>query len=256
MSNETKKINEEKLARVLEVLNILGGKLPENYDFNQEHITLSGEPDTTSENYIEIDGDFITILLNNNDHRYIWICWEYEKGSIHEDLGIDWGSLHAVFFEKKEATVTSGFYLYSTTWGSPHINCSINSSSMREGVFPVDSYYDIFASYMSSKKTTYKNALADDPDIEALIIKMFGRLIKEHVFDLKNNDQSWRFDSEREEIQSNYEKSVKYYEDKYKKAKEKADKDYEHDKILSEEVKNSRTIELEKLQEQYAHKTK
>ena len=261
MDDKTNRISkDEQLSRALEVLEILGGKLPDDYNISQKHITLSSELNTTSENYIEFDNNMIKIIIENNGHRYFWHSMLCKNGSFNEEFDIDYGRLSTVFFQSQLATTTSGFYLYNDTWGSPKIYSDVHNVSIGSGkkkqIFPIDYYFDVVTSYMKSKKTNYKNALVDDPIVIDTIIKMYENPIKQHVSNLTSNDQSWRFEIERKQILSNYDKKVEEYNQSYLKDVKEAYNRLKSGVKQSEAIKDDEIKELEQLQQDYVHKIK
>lgn len=252
MSNN---VHNELLTRALEVLKILGGKIPDNYDVNQGHITLLGK--TKSKNYMDIDNDIISMVFENNGHRYFWRGMFDEDGSYEEKLDIDYGCLTATFFTSPRVIHTSGFYLYNDIWGSPKIISDLDSVSIGWGdnkiVCPIDQYYDVFSTYMNSKKSSAHH-LADNPDIIGTIVRMYETPIKKHVFDLKNNDQSWRFSKEKEKILSNYDTGVKECNQIYQNTIKGASDELNRNLQTCEEIKNGEMEALEELQKRYNSK--
>ena len=252
-------IGKEEYSRLLEVLNILGAKLPEKYNVDNGRISLVENPNIESENYIDFhDKDMIKIIFQKDGLRYFWYRLNCD-GSIQEELDFDYGRLTATYFETNEATTTSGFYLSNDTWGSPKIYSDITSVSIGAGekkkTFPIEDYYDVFTTYMNSKKMGYHNHcdLTDNPKVIDTIIRMFGRQIKDHVADLKSNDQSWRFESENKRIIADYKRNVSLEQQIYSETITEAEERLSDALNSSEKLKNHELQELAELQQKYGY---
>ena len=246
-------------VRALEVLKILGGEIPKNYDVSSEIINIIVDRVKSNNNYMRISNDFTEILLENNGHRYHWNRFFNEnRDTVIENFNVDYRNLSVEFFECEYATVTSGFFLYNDVWCSPKINSSIDSVSIWDGEvkeeLPIESYYDVFSTYMKSKKDVYGCALANDPVVVDIIVKIFEKPIKEQVSDLINNDQSWRFKAEKESILSYYSESVKRASDLFEKKIRTATDQYTMQLNSSAEIREEGLRELEKMQGRYLHK--
>ena len=261
MSKPNKDEKFKRAHRALEVLKILGGEIPNNYDTNSEIIHILVNQEKNNNSYMKVRSDSIEIILENNDHRYHWSRF-FDEGSdtVSEKFNVDYRDLSLEFFECDHATLTSGFYLYNGMWGSPKIHCSVNSVSIEDGEskeeLPIESYYDAFLSYMESEKEGYGCALANDPVIIDIIVRMFEEPIKNHVSDLINNDQSWRFESEKETIQSNYSESVERYTNLFKREIEDATMVYTEQLRSNAEIKEENFRKLEETRGRYLHKSK
>ena len=251
----------EQISRMLEVLNILGGKLPENYELKEGKTILSNNPNSSQENYMEFDDEnkVVTITLANNGHHYYWVSRLLEEGDANEKLSIDYGKLIACFYQTSEATGTSCFYLYNHSWGSPKIHSNINSTCIGCGenkqTYSIDDYYDVFVSYMRSQKENL-SFIANKPEIIDIIIKMYESPIQKHISELKNSDQSWRFSVENSRIMDNYRESVNENYQIFIDAIEKANKQLNEAIELSKRTKDSELKELQELKGNYKHRVR
>lgn len=259
MSNKTREeMKNEQLSRAIEVLNIWGEKLPEDFDINEKSLQPVKLQNSNSEISIGSDGDIIKIIFEKDKYRCYWYSVLCEDGTISEEFDVDYGSVTAVFFHTQEASLTSGFYLYNNVWGSPKIYADIDSVSIGAGnqkqVFPIDDYYDVFVSYMKSKKTNIDHAVADDPDVIDKIIELFGKPIKDHVSDLKNNDQNWRFENERKKILSYYDDEVNKANQTYSQSIKEAEDRLSSSLQSAENYKETGIKTLDALQNKYVKK--
>ena len=251
----------EQISRMLEVLNILGGKLPENYKPRDRKTILSNNPNSSQENYMEFDdqNNRAEIMLDNNGHHYYWVSRLLEEGDVNEKLDIDYGKLTACFYQTSEATDTSCFFLYNDVWGSPKIHSNINSTFIGYGenkqTYSIDDYYDVFVSYMRSEKGNL-SLIANKPEIIDIIIKMYESPIQRHISDLKNSDQSWRFSVENSRIMDNYRKSVNKIFQIFIDTIEKANKQLNEAMELSKRTKDSELKELQELKGNYKHRVR
>ena len=190
---------EKQISRALEVLNILGGKLPENYEIKKGHHTLSGKTDEESENYIDFDDDSITIKLDNNGYHYSWKRVIEENETIREVLDINYGRFTANYFESQNETITSSFYLSKHSCGKIKIFSNIDSvwyDIAEEKTVSIDDYYDLFVTYMSFDLEFSIKEFGHDQTATITIIKTFETPIKQLVSDLKNNKQNNRSQNE------------------------------------------------------------
>ena len=162
------------------------------------------------------------------------------------------GALEAIFDQNPIATETSCFYLCSHEWGSPKIYSNLNNVFMGAGkkkqAFSIDEYYDVFVSYMKSKK---EYSLANDSTIVDMIINMFGRPIRQHVLDLKNRDQSWRFSREESNILSDYDEEVNRWNRNCLETIKEAMDQYRIDMQSTEDCKDEKLKELEEVSRKY-----
>ena len=246
----------EQISRMLEVLNILGGKLPEDCELVDGHIRLSNNPESSQENYMEFDdkNNRAEIKLDNNGYHYYWFRKILKEGCANEELNIDCDKLTACFYQTSKATETSGFYLYNHAWGSPKIYSNINSTFIGYGekkqVYSIDDYYDVFVSYMRSEKEIL-SLIANKPEIIDIIIKMYERPIKQHISELKNNDQSWRFSVENSQIMAEYRgkvsRDIQIFFNTIEEAKRRLNDAMES----SKSIKDSKLRELKELQNKY-----
>jgi hypothetical protein len=257
-----KLLGKERLTRVMEVLNILGGELPnelpDKLDVNNGEILL---PKTQKciNGEIGLEGILTSIILDNGKYRYHWHIMLCDNGSIQENLSIDYGNLEATFYTTNIATNTSGFYLYNDTWGSPKIYADLLNVEVygrKDQIYPVEEYFNVVTSYMKSKKTNgyYKNDLRDDPEVIDIILKLYEKPIKDHINYLKNIDQSWRFEAESKKIMENYDEDIEDAQKTYDEDVEDAKKRLDYDKEHAENYKNTLLSELEELQQKYENK--
>ncbi len=259
MSNHSMSdINEKQLVRAFEVARILGGNVPEDYVVKTGRIDLLSDSEKKQDDFIVCNGKTIQVKFHRNDHYYSWWSYYDDDVSIREILMIDYACLEAEYYQSEHATETSGFFLYNDWWGSPKIYCNLDRVSIdveeKQQSFPFDYYYDLFVTYMKSKKDG--NALANNPEVVNTIIEIFGSLIQNHVRDLQSNDQSWRFEVEKMDILSQYYDRIRYDKEHYKKAVEEAYEQLKNDLHLSEDIKNDSLKELESLQQKYGHGAK
>ncbi len=200
-------VGKEQLSRALNVLGLLGGELPEQFGMQDGVIVLNNQDENTR-NQMSFGSNTIRITLGRDKYKYSW-SRNIGDDIIEEQLYSHYYDLNAVFSQEKKATTTSVFYLTSQCWGSPKITCDIfnvtNGSGDDSNVPPVSEYYNVIFAYL--KGLVKSNDI--NPVIIGTIIKVFEDPIKKHVFDLMNNDQSWRFDYENSKIVSDYKKGVK-----------------------------------------------
>lgn len=255
-------LGKERLTRVMEVLNILGGELPDELpnklDANNGDILLP-KTEKCINGEIGLEGILTSIVLDNGKHRYHWYVMLCSNGSISENLSIDYGNLEATFYTTNIATNTSGFYLYNDTWGSPKIYADLLNVEVygrKDQIYPVEEYFNVVTSYMKSKKTNgyYKEDLRDDPEIIDIILKLYENPIKNHINYLKNNDQSWRFEAENQKIMEDYNGCIKESQEMYNELVEEAKNRLKSSKEDAEKNKNNSLSELEELQQRYENR--
>ena len=255
LKEQDKIVNEVLLNRMREVFEILGVELPDDIEMKKGRISLSGIKVLKPNSHIQIYNDnYISFLLESNYFRYLWSACILSDGSYQEEFNNN--SFDTVFFQTKDATITSGFYLYDHMWGSPKIYCNLDNVTIYYGrnelkSYQVDDYLFVVENYLRDKDSSYKrNYPISSKEID-IILKIFGNLIENHVQDLKTNDQSWRFSNERKKIISKFNKEAREAEQRFLNGiKENINKN-EEQILRLRAIKEKGLDKLEKMQKRY-----
>ena len=247
---ENKKvISKEQLNRALEVMKILGFNTPKEMNMQEPFTNNTNNQD--KKNYWVIDKDILKIGCENNNHKY---TWKIDLNDNQEVLIIDdW--IYVKFWLEPSATATSGLFLHNKrkTWISTRFYSDICNVEVGENIIPIDDYFKAFVAYMRNKKD-YLHKLIDDPRVIELIIKIFETPINNLIYDLKNNDQSWRLAYEEKKIFDRYNRDMKDNVLSYQNAIKNANERLTFTCQLTEETKTKRLNELSNIRQKYEQK--
>ena len=242
-------LKQEQLNRTIEVLNTFGAKVPEKLDYGV--IYLLDDENNETKNYIEFDDESITIYFERDDFAFYWNSVTDIDG-IYETLEVD-GTLNIFFSLSNGTSKTSELQLYDRSNYSPTIHSDLFTVRIDENkdVFGIESYPDLFNTFIESKKSFLRIFQPDDQKLIDIIIKLYESPIKRLVYDLQNNDQSWRFTNDEARIMERYNDSVEYAYDTHNRALIQAAKDLRDKLDKTKDTRDKELYELEELHKKF-----
>ena len=247
-----KTVGKERFSRALEVLEILGGKLPENFEIKKGRIVL----DPFFNSYIDFSSDSMSIKFRVNGYDYYWHDTVFDNGSTQDELSINNDNLFVEFFTNKIASQTSNLYLCIAVWSSLKFISDTDKVSFNGETFPLDEYYDRFVSYMNIlvESGINPNSKARNKEVADIIIKVYEKPIKRLVQSLKDGDQTWRFENERNSILNEYAENIGRDRNAFVEAVNNASANLTRGLQNSERVKDQKMGLLKELQESHEQK--
>lgn len=194
----------------------------------------------------------------------VFFKW-YRNKDGHEDLNIskdkrdNYENNFTIFFNRRNEGISTSdigtSYNHKTIITSyvTSVN-AIDFSGKIESV-SIDDYFELFKRVLNGHSFNFiiPESLKQY-DLIGLIVKIFEQPIKGVVYDIMNNDQSWRYESEANCISSRCEAEKRRAKKVRDETVNNADELYEYEVGEAEKNKESQIAQLEKLKNDYLSK--
>lgn len=286
-------IGEDALNRVFEVMKIFGISFPKSFDIYWssyigglfDRCTLNKLYDHWSNLYAvalsdsekPLDYVKIDILDKLGYFRFnkytqeiafikdgVFFKW-YRNKDGHEELNIskdkrdNYENNFTIFFNRRNEGIstsdigTSHNHKTIITSYVTSVN-AVDFSGKTESV-SIDNYFELFKRVLNGHSFNFIiPERLKQYDLIGLIVKIFEQPIKGVVYDIMNNDQSWRYESEANCISSRCEAEKRRAKEVRDETVNNADELYEYEVGEAEKNKESQIAQLEKLKNDYLSK--
>ena len=284
-------IGEDRLKRVYEVMDLLGVKLPENFDIYERYCYIGEKVDKADLSkhyyktfavilsdlqdkeipehlgYDELDklgyfefGEYRQkIVTIRNGIVYEWDnCWNVSESlniALEEDRYTDKLSLGLIRMNKN--LQTSRLYLNSD-YNNPAINSFVTNVKLdvphlrEKEEAPITNYYDFFIRFLKNRVFDYHTPESlNNEHMFNLIAQLFEKPINELVNYVINNDQSWRYENEKKKIIEDCKSKIEEYEEECAKIIEEASAERDYEVQCAIKEQNKNLKKLRELLNQY-----